>query len=144
VRSITAAALAGLSFSLLPGVMQTYAPARWGEVPAILFGLGAIGVAKNPEGAVLQTGRQIRSLIGKLLPHAVAPTPALAGHASGAFVGGASPTADTAAADTAAGNTAAGNTAAVPAATADATSKTADGPPSAARKDSTSMMRAEP
>jgi branched-chain amino acid transport system permease protein len=75
VRSITAAALAGLSFSLLPGVMQTYAPARWGEVPAILFGLGAIGVAKNPEGAVLHTGRQIRGLIGKLIPHRATPAP---------------------------------------------------------------------
>ena len=55
VRSITAAALAGLSFSLLPGVLQTYVPTRWAEVPAILFGLGAIGVARNPEGVVCRT-----------------------------------------------------------------------------------------
>ena len=51
---------AGMAFALLPGVLQTYVPARWGEVPAVLFGLGAIGVARNPEGAVLQTGRQVR------------------------------------------------------------------------------------
>ena len=73
VRSVTAAVLAGLAFSLLPGVMQTYVPARWGEVPAILFGLGAIAVARNPEGAVLQNGRQIRHLISRLLPHPTAP-----------------------------------------------------------------------
>ena len=69
VRSVTAAVLAGLAFSLLPGVMQTYVPVRWGELPAILFGLGAIAVARNPEGAVLQNGRQIRHLIARLFPH---------------------------------------------------------------------------
>jgi branched-chain amino acid transport system permease protein len=60
--------LAGMAFSLLPGVLQTYVPARWGEVPAVLFGLGAIGIARSPEGAVLHTGRQVRGLIGKILP----------------------------------------------------------------------------
>jgi branched-chain amino acid transport system permease protein len=68
VRSLTAAVLAGMAFSLLPGVLQTYVPARWGEVPAVLFGLGAIGIARSPEGAVLHTGRQVRGLIGKILP----------------------------------------------------------------------------
>lgn len=68
VRSITAAALAGLSFALLPGVFQTYVPARWGELPAILFGLGAIGVARHPEGAVLQSARQLRDLIARASP----------------------------------------------------------------------------
>jgi branched-chain amino acid transport system permease protein len=67
VRSVAAAALSGCAFSLFAGVVQTYLPTRWGEVPAILFGLGAIGVAKNPEGAVLQTGRQFRGLISKLV-----------------------------------------------------------------------------
>ncbi len=68
VRSVTGAVLSGLAFSLLPGVLQTYVPARWGELPAILFGLGAISIARNPEGAVLHTGRQVRGLIGKILP----------------------------------------------------------------------------
>ncbi|MGF7234248.1 MAG: ABC transporter permease [Frankia sp.] len=73
VRSITAAALSGLAFSLLQGVLQTYAPARWGEVPAILFGLGAIGVARHPEGAVVQNGREIRRLLGKLFSRGTPP-----------------------------------------------------------------------
>jgi branched-chain amino acid transport system permease protein len=67
VRSIAAAALAGLAFALLPAVFQSYVPTRWGEVPAILFGLGAISVAQHPEGAVLQNGRQLRSLITRAL-----------------------------------------------------------------------------
>jgi branched-chain amino acid transport system permease protein len=63
VRSITAALLAGTSFALLPAVFQTYVPARWGDIPTMLFGLGAISVARNPEGGVAQAGRQVRALI---------------------------------------------------------------------------------
>ncbi len=66
IRSIIAAALAGLSFALLPGVFQTYVPARWGEVPAVLFGLGAIGVARNPDGVIAQNARQLRALLAGL------------------------------------------------------------------------------
>lgn len=68
IRSITAAALSGLAFALLPGVFQSYVPARWGEVPAVLFGLGAIMVARNPEGVVVHNGRQIRALLARLWP----------------------------------------------------------------------------
>jgi branched-chain amino acid transport system permease protein len=77
VRSITAAVLAGLAFALLPGVLQTYVPARWGEVPAILFGLGAIAVARNPEGVVVQNGRQIRRLLSRLVSGPTAPVGAV-------------------------------------------------------------------
>jgi branched-chain amino acid transport system permease protein len=66
VRSISAAALSGISFSLLPGVFQTYVPTRWAEAPALLFGLGAIGVARHPEGVMLQQGRQLRRLLDRL------------------------------------------------------------------------------
>jgi branched-chain amino acid transport system permease protein len=63
VRSITAAAISGLAFALLPGVFETYVPLRWAEVPAVLFGLGAIGVARHPEGVVAQNARQLRQLL---------------------------------------------------------------------------------
>jgi branched-chain amino acid transport system permease protein len=63
VRSIAGAAIAGLLFALLPGVMQTYVPTRWAELPAVLFGLGAISVAKDPDGIVVRTGRQLQQLI---------------------------------------------------------------------------------
>jgi branched-chain amino acid transport system permease protein len=65
IRSISAAALAGLSFALLPAVFQTYVPARWDGVPAVLFGLGAVMVARNPEGAVMQNARQLRALLAR-------------------------------------------------------------------------------
>lgn len=72
IRSITAAALSGMTFALLPGIFATYVPARWGEVPIVLFGLGAIGVARHPEGVVAQTGRQVRQLIA-FRPRSVDP-----------------------------------------------------------------------
>jgi branched-chain amino acid transport system permease protein len=73
VRSITAAALAGMAFSLMPGLFQTYLPARWGEVPTMLFGLGAVAVARNPEGVVAQHARQIRSLVLRITSRSPAP-----------------------------------------------------------------------
>lgn len=72
VRSITAAALGGMAFALLPGVFQSYVPAQWGEVPAVLFGLGAIAVARYPEGAVVHSGRQMLALLDRLLPRSLA------------------------------------------------------------------------
>ncbi len=78
VRSITAAALSGLAFALLPGVFQTYVPAKWGEVPALLFGLGAIMVARHPEGVVPLNGRQLRVLLAKVWPGTEAEEPSAA------------------------------------------------------------------
>ncbi len=65
VRSIVAAALAGVSFALLPGVFQTYVPSRYAEVPAVLFGLGAIALAQHPEGSVAQLAAQLRRLTSR-------------------------------------------------------------------------------
>jgi branched-chain amino acid transport system permease protein len=65
VGSITAAALSGLALALLPGVFQTYVPSRWAAVPAILFGLGAVVVARHPEGTVAETGRRLRQLLSR-------------------------------------------------------------------------------
>jgi branched-chain amino acid transport system permease protein len=69
VRSITAAAIAGLLFTLLPNVFTTYLPSSqdWSNVPALLFGLGAIGVAANPDGVVAMHARQIQTLISRLI-----------------------------------------------------------------------------
>jgi len=64
VRSLTAALLAGLSFMLLPAVFSTYLTgASWLQVPAVLFGLGAIGLATNPEGLVAMYARHLQDLI---------------------------------------------------------------------------------
>lgn len=69
VRSVTGAALSGMAFALLPGVFQTYVPSRWGEVPVVLFGLGAISVARHPEGVVARNGRQLRHLLSSKVDH---------------------------------------------------------------------------
>jgi branched-chain amino acid transport system permease protein len=68
VRSITAAAIAGLLFTLLPNVFTTYLPSSqaWANVPALLFGLGAIGLAVSPDGAVATNARQIQSIAARL------------------------------------------------------------------------------
>jgi branched-chain amino acid transport system permease protein len=66
VRSITGAALAGLAFALLPGVFSVYIPSQWAEVPALLFGLGAIGFVRHPEGIVVHTGRQLRRFLTRM------------------------------------------------------------------------------
>lgn len=77
VRSISAAILGGLAFSLLAGVVSTYFPTRWAELPAVLFGLGAIGVARHPEGVVVQNGRQLRALVSKVASRAEPPSAGL-------------------------------------------------------------------
>ena len=92
IRSILAAAIAGLVYTLLPAVFRTYIPTRWLEVPAILFGLGAIMVARNPEGVVVRNGRQLRRLAARL-------TAGRAGASSSAPAAAAAGVRDTAAAD---------------------------------------------
>jgi branched-chain amino acid transport system permease protein len=66
VRSVSAAVLAGISFTLLPGVFQTYLPAAWGNVPTLLFGLGAVMVAASPDGQVTVGARQLGALMARL------------------------------------------------------------------------------
>ena len=56
VRSNIAALLAGCVFVLSPAFVQTYLQLSrtWAQVPVLLFGLGAVFVAQNPEGTVHQ------------------------------------------------------------------------------------------
>ena len=67
LRSITAAVIAGLSFTLLPGIFQTYLPTAWGNVPTLLFGLGAVAVAAHPDGQVAANARLAQGLLLKML-----------------------------------------------------------------------------
>jgi branched-chain amino acid transport system permease protein len=62
VRSPGAAVIAGLSFGFLPAIFASYLPVSWGEIPPILFGVGAILVARNPEGVLAMHSRQLRLL----------------------------------------------------------------------------------
>lgn len=74
-RSPAAALAAGLSFHLLPGVFQTYLPTGWADVPVLLFGLGAIMVAKDPDGILAMHGRQLRSLLDRAARRPAAHAP---------------------------------------------------------------------
>jgi branched-chain amino acid transport system permease protein len=67
VRSVTAAVIAGLSLTIMPGVVETYLPSRWAQLPPLLFGLGAILIAANPDGVVAMHARQLRGLTERLL-----------------------------------------------------------------------------
>jgi branched-chain amino acid transport system permease protein len=90
IRSIIAAALAGLSFTLVSGLFTSYVPTKWGEVPTLLFGLGAIGVARNPDGVVTQVGRQVRGFLagtGEIRDRTLVPQGAAGAPMPGAEVG---------------------------------------------------------
>ena len=63
IRSVTASILAGLAFTVVPGLVATYLPTTWGQLPPLLFGLGAIGLSVNPEGAITQNARFLMRLI---------------------------------------------------------------------------------
>jgi branched-chain amino acid transport system permease protein len=59
-RSNNAALASGLFFVYLPDIFSSYIPARWGPVPNLLFGLGAVLLARHPEGVITLNGRQLR------------------------------------------------------------------------------------
>lgn len=93
LRSSLAAALAGLTFAFIPALFVTYIPSFLSPLPQILFGLGAIGVAEFPEGAVLHQAVMIRKAIAGMrgggsnradggLPQPADRTPALVGAGS--------------------------------------------------------------
>ena len=54
VRSIAGALLAGLAFAVFPQLVSEHLGSTWRELPTVLFGLGAIGLAREPRGVVHQ------------------------------------------------------------------------------------------
>jgi branched-chain amino acid transport system permease protein len=65
-RSNNAALAAGLFYTLIPQLFSTYLPTSLGPLPTLLFGAGAVLLARNPEGIITMNGRQITSLARKL------------------------------------------------------------------------------
>lgn len=78
IRSNIAALIAGLSLTIVPALFQAYLPTDFGQIPPILFGLGAIAVARNPDGALATQARQLRGLMGNWGPTRAAAAPAVA------------------------------------------------------------------
>ena len=68
VRSVLGARIAGISFTVLPAVFTTYLSQTWAQVPTVLFGLGAIFIAGNPDGVVTAYARQFDALRARLRP----------------------------------------------------------------------------
>jgi hypothetical protein len=79
VRSTAAALIAGLSFVMLPALVQAYVPWSWvANLLPVLFGLGAISAAKYPDGVLAENSRRLRRLMLRLRP-TTAPQPQLDG-----------------------------------------------------------------
>jgi branched-chain amino acid transport system permease protein len=73
IRSNVAALIAGLFSTLLPGIALAYLPTTFGQFPPILFGLGAIALAQNPDGVLAMQARQFRTLALKFRKPPQAP-----------------------------------------------------------------------
>jgi len=78
VRSNIAALLAGLLFTFSPAFIQTVLKldAPWSDLPVLLFGLGAIALAQNPEGTVHQWAMGLQGLLHKASGGGARPVPA--------------------------------------------------------------------
>lgn len=68
VRSATAALVAAFAFVMLPALSQAYLPTWTANVLPVLFGLGAISVAKFPDGVLAEQSRRLRHLLLRLAP----------------------------------------------------------------------------
>jgi branched-chain amino acid transport system permease protein len=66
IRSTIAALIAGLAFTMMPGVAQVYLPHPFAQVPALLFGLGAIAAARYRDGILSTYARSARALVHRL------------------------------------------------------------------------------
>jgi branched-chain amino acid transport system permease protein len=67
VRSNNAAVAGGLAFVFVPQLFSLYLPLSWQPVPTALFGVGAVLVAKNPDGVIGLHARQLHAGLAKLI-----------------------------------------------------------------------------
>jgi branched-chain amino acid transport system permease protein len=81
IRSNVAALLAGIAFAMAPGLFIDYLPQSLAQLPTVLFGLGAVLVAKYPEGTLTMHARAARSFAARLVrqPSPPAMTTTVAG-----------------------------------------------------------------
>jgi branched-chain amino acid transport system permease protein len=67
VRSCFAAVVAGLSFVMLPQLLEEWLSPKFIQFAPILFGIGAIQLAKHPNGVMVEqmhdTGRKLTALL---------------------------------------------------------------------------------
>jgi branched-chain amino acid transport system permease protein len=65
MRSAVAALLAGVAFAVVPALFTTYLPLSYAQVPILLFGLGAVMVARNQRGIVALHAGQAEALVSR-------------------------------------------------------------------------------
>jgi branched-chain amino acid transport system permease protein len=64
IRSNSAALVAGISFPMVQYAASQYIHFSWGaQLPYILFGLGAIGVVRNPDGVLSDQLRRLAKAV---------------------------------------------------------------------------------
>ncbi|MCU1501259.1 MAG: ABC-type branched-chain amino acid transport system, permease component [Ilumatobacteraceae bacterium] len=61
VRGYQGALVAGLMFTIFPALFQYVHVSQLGQLPTVLFGLGAIGLAREPRGFLYETKMRFRS-----------------------------------------------------------------------------------
>jgi branched-chain amino acid transport system permease protein len=70
VRSNFAALVAGLSFVMFPQLLEEWLSPKWIQLTPILFGIGAIQLAKHPNGVFVEqmheNGRKVTALMRRL------------------------------------------------------------------------------
>lgn len=85
VRGVLGAFLAGLVFALFPDILAAHTTANWASyLPTVLFGLGAVGLAKEPRGFLAPLGDKLWTFTSRRLPPPKQPSLALAGAGAGA------------------------------------------------------------
>jgi branched-chain amino acid transport system permease protein len=70
IRSNFAAIVAGLSFVMFPQLLEEWLSPKWIQLTPILFGIGAIQLAKHPNGVMVEqmheNGRKVSRLVRRL------------------------------------------------------------------------------
>ncbi|WP_159701795.1 ABC transporter permease [Arthrobacter sp. 18067] len=72
-----AALASGLFLVFLPDMFSSLMPVQFGPVPTVLFGLGAILLARNPGGVISLNGQQLQGLGRRILALGNRPEPAV-------------------------------------------------------------------
>jgi branched-chain amino acid transport system permease protein len=68
IRSNAAALIAGLALVMLPALLQAYLPSWTANLVPVSFGLGAIAVARYPDGVLAEQARRLRRLMLRMAP----------------------------------------------------------------------------